>query len=152
MSGDLEDFLRRAAQRRQNKAAQQPPEGAAQRSAARPKPQYSDSRTERRPRPPLDEDVVVAEVVEDVDAQWRGRAQKVEQAKRAAKLAQAEAAKELSKLKKKKSTSRIPPLEPLAPVGTGHAIEDLLNMLHRPGGIQQAVLLREILERPEHRW
>ena len=56
MSGDLEDFLKRAAERRQAKAAQQAP-------PKRVPPQYSDSRTERVPRPAPTNDVVEAQIV-----------------------------------------------------------------------------------------
>lgn len=30
--------------------------------------------------------------------------------------------------------------------------DEILALLRRPGGIKQAVLLKEILERPDHRW
>ena len=30
--------------------------------------------------------------------------------------------------------------------------QDLIRLLQQPGGIKQAILLKEILERPEHRW
>ena len=36
--------------------------------------------------------------------------------------------------------------------GEGTPAEQLLDLIRRPGGMQQAFLLREILERPEERW
>ncbi|TWT76411.1 hypothetical protein CA13_69050 [Planctomycetes bacterium CA13] len=167
MSGDLEDFLRRAAQRRQAKAGQAKagqgnagqakPAGASRQRATqqpppakstRQRPEYSNSRSERLVRP-VEEEIVVAEIVEDVDSEWQQRRRRIEEAKRAAKQAQAEVGRQVSKLKKK-STDQTP--VPVSPLGTGHAIDDLLNLIHRPGGMQQAILLREILDRPEHRW
>ena len=70
MSGDLEDFLRRAAQRRQAKESQQ----QASQPPQRQRPQYSNRRTERMAQPV--EEVVVAEVIEEpvsplADAQRR---------------------------------------------------------------------------------
>ena len=145
MSGDLEDFLRRAAQRRQTKAAQQqqpPPQQPAQRQP----PQYSDRRTERVARIPEDE-VLTAEVVEDDPNSFAARLQRVEEAKRAAKKAEAEA---VAKLKKSHGGRTRPAINSAAL--TGHPAQDLIRMLQQPGGIQQAILLREILDRPEHRW
>ncbi|TWU46019.1 hypothetical protein Q31b_11970 [Novipirellula aureliae] len=180
MAGDLEDFLRRAAQRRQAKAgggnapaggrtqqpqrpqSQQPQRQTPQRQTPqrqkpqrqkpqRQKPQYSNSRTERVARP-VDEEIVVAEVVEDVDSQWNQRRRKIEDAKRAAKQAEQEAAQAFSKLKSPAGTQALPASKNENSKVTGFTIEDLVQVLHRPGGMQQAVLLREILDRPEHRW
>ena len=63
MARDLDDFLRRAAQRRQAKAAEQ---RQAQQPERRVRPQYSDARTERIARPVEEaEEVLMAEVVDD---------------------------------------------------------------------------------------
>jgi hypothetical protein len=140
MSGDLEDFLRRAAQRRQAKAAQtqQPPQ--------RQRPQYSDHKTERVARIPEDE-ILTAEIVEDDSNSFAARLQRVEEAKQAAKKAEAAAAEKLKKAHGGRSRASIATAAP-----SGHPAQDLIRMLQQPGGIQQAILLREILDRPKHRW
>ena len=140
MPGDLEEFLKRAAARRQAKEQQQ------QAAAPRPtqRPQYSDRRRERVVRPPeVVEPILVAEVVEVPDSMAQRR-HAIEEAKRKAKEAEAEAAKKLAKLKKSagKSTTSDVTL-------TGDARADILRLLKQPGGIKQAILLREILERPK---
>lgn len=143
MSGDLEDFLRRAAQRRQAKAAQQ------QQQQPAPRPQYSDSRTERRVRSAEPEEVFTAEIVEEDSSSIAARLRRIEEAKRAAKKAEAEVAQAIEKAKTR-GGSKLTDAAPLAL--SGNPAQDLLTLLRRPGGIQQAILLREILQRPEHRW
>jgi hypothetical protein len=145
MSGDLEDFLRRAGQRRQAKAdqQQQPPQ---RQPAQRQPPQYSDRRTERVAKIPEDE-VLTAGIVEDDPNSFAARLQRKEEAKRAAKQVEAEAA---AKLKKSHGGRARSSLVSAAP--SGHPAQDLIRLLQQPGGIQQAILLREILDRPEHRW
>ena len=139
MSGDLEDFLRRAAQRRQAKEAQQ-------QSSQRPprqKPQYSNRRTERMVEPV--EEVVVAEVIEEPISPLAEAHRRVEEAKRAAAQAEAELATK-SKGQRKSGVSIS------TTVSTGNPGLDLVHMLSNHGGLRQAILLNEILERPEHRW
>ena len=142
MSGDLEDFLRRAAQRRQAKAAQQ-----SQPAPKRQPPQYSDRRTERLVPARETDEVLTAEIVEDDPNSFSARLRRIEEAKQAA--AKAEAAKKLAKVKGKSTRSK----------GSGVAValsenptQELIRMLRTSGGIRQAILLREILDRPEHRW
>ena len=144
MPDDLEDFLRRAAARRQAKAAQQPPAQPAA-PAPRPKPQYSDRRTERVVRPREDE-ILVAEVVEEPN-EFQKRQEQVRKAKQKAQ----EAAAELASAQKKQKSRKPKPSVSSPPISRNPA-ENLIALLQRPGGIQQAVLLREILDRPEHRW
>ena len=161
MSGDLEDFLRRAAQRRAEKAQQQAPA-----QPQRPTPEYSSRRQERiiREEP---EDVVMAEVVEEDEVSVR-RQREIEKAKQLAARARNQAKQQKrqatqAKAKPKTSTrtkakskasaaGKTASSAPASPVVTGNMAEDLIAMLRRPGGIQQAILLREILDRPEHRW
>lgn len=143
MSGDLEDFLRRAAQRRQAKAAAQQPSGP---PARRPKPQYSDRKTERTVRLPEDE-VHAAEGADDDPNSFAARMKRIEEAKEAAIKAEKEAAEKLAKSHGGRTR---PDMKTAAP--TGHPAQDLIRMFQQPGGIQQAILMREILERPEHRW
>jgi hypothetical protein len=142
MSGDLEDFLRRAAQRRQAKAAQQQP------PAPRQRPQYSDRRTERIVRPVEADEILTAEIVEEEDPNsFQARMRRVEEAKRAAAKARAEATPKLKKVKTGQPRS-----SGVGAALSGNPAQDLLRLLRQPGGIQQAILLREIFDRPEHRW
>lgn len=144
MSGDLEDFLRRAAERRQAKAAQQ--QQAA--PAKRPRPQYSDRARERVTSVDQADEILTAEIVsapspaEDAIA---SRVRRVEEAKEVAAQIEADVAKKAKKLSKPASTAPGLAL-------SGNMAEDLIRMLRKPGGIQQAILLREVLDRPEHRW
>jgi hypothetical protein len=144
MSGDLEDFLRRAAQRRQAKAAQQ----QQQQPTPRQRPQYSNRQTERRVRSEQPEEVLTAEIVEEDPNSYSARTKRVEEAKRAAKKAEAEVAEAL----RKAGGARASKASSVTVALTGQPTLDLLAMLRQPVGIQQAILLREILDRPEHRW
>ncbi len=146
MAGDLEDFLRRAAQRRQQKVQQQKQQQAA--PARREPPQYSDSRTERRVRSAdSEEPVLTAELVEDDHRAHIRALRQTEDLAHAAKLAQQEEVQNQRRAERSKKKSPI-----VSAVSTGVPAKDLINMLRQPGGIQQAILLREILDRPEHRW
>ena len=121
MSGDLEDFLRRAAQRRQAKAAEQK-----QPAARRQPPQYSDRKTERVARIPEDE-VLTTEVDHDPNS-IAARMQRVEEAKRAAEKAEAEAAEKLKKAHGGRTRASIMDAQ-----STGHPVQDLIRTLQRPG-------------------
>ena len=151
MSGDLEDFLRRAAQRRQAKAADQK---QAQQPTRPVRPQYSDSRTERVARPVRDDEPVLTAEIVDESAESHSRQiqrmedqrRSIEEAKKVARRLEEETAK-----KQKKSDQRGSSQSSI-PQSTGHPVADLLANFRRPGGIQQAILMREILDRPEHRW
>ena len=148
MAGDLEDFLRRAAQRRQQKAQQQKQQQAAAAASRREPPQYSDRRAERVTRPvELDEPVLTAQIVEDDELSHIEAMRRLEDAKHATKLAQQKANRESRRAKEAKAKSRN-----TASRLAGNPAEELVRLLKQPGGIQQAVLLREILDRPEHRW
>lgn len=145
MSGELEDFLRRAAERRQAKAAQQQQQAA---PAKRPRPQYSDRARERVTRVDEADEILTAEIVsspspaEDAIA---SRIRRVEEAKEVAAQIEADVAKKTKKMGKPASAAPGLAL-------SGNMAEDLIRMLRKPGGIQQAILLREVLDRPEHRW
>lgn len=144
MAGDLEDFLRRAAQRRQAKAAQQQPP-----PPTRAQPHYSDSRTERVV-PPIEEaeEILTAEIVEDTNS-IAARMHRLEEARRVAAEVEEAAHEKLRSVKHKVQKKKA-----VAVKGqfTGNPAADLINALRQPGGIQQAILLREILDPPEHRW
>ena len=144
MSGDLEDFLKRAAQRRQAKAAQ----AQQQQPAQRQPPQYSDRRTERVVRAAEPEEILTAEIVEEEDPNsFAARLRRVEEAKRAAEKVQAEVAKKIRRGKRTRSSGAA-----VASAVTGQPADSLVALLRRPGGMKQAILLREIFDRPEHRW
>jgi len=149
MAGDLEDFLRRAAVRRQQKAAQQ--QQAPQRRPEQP--QYSDSRTERvsrdRDREP-EEPVLTAEIVADDPVSHLAQLHRAEEAKRAAVKAKRQAKKSAERNRQKQAKKGSG--TPLTQGSTGKPAQDLVNLIKQPGGIQQAILLREILDRPVHRW
>ena len=159
MAGDLEDFLRRAAARRQAKAGQaaapaqpQPQQQQQQSRAQRARQEYTNRNTERQVR---QEDIFVAEVVEEdpfaarrqkianakkLAAKARDQANKAENKQKAAKASAKQAAKAASK---SKSAAKV------GPELGGAPIDDLLKLIRQPNGIQQAVLLREILDRPK---
>ncbi len=143
MAGDLEDFLRRAAERRQQKAAPQPKPATPQRQ----RPQYSDRRTERVARIPEDE-VLVADVVETptYESNYDYQLRKT----KAAQLAAAKVdTSSVYATQLEKTQSAASDTENLDDRST---VENLIRMMQQPNGIQQAILLREILDRPEHRW
>ncbi len=148
MSGDLEDFLRRAAQRRQAKAAPSPQPT----DRPRPRPQYTDSRTERTVRN-IDaeeayDEVLAAQVIEAEDPNSiAARRRRLEQAQAEAARAQAEAAEKLQKAGMGSRSAG-----GTAAAITGQTDADLLTALASRTGLRQAILLREILDRPTHRW
>ena len=149
MSGDLEDFLRRAAQRRQAKSAQQP-----QPQARRPKPQYSNRDTERVVDAVIVDEPMMAEVVAEDSSPLAAQQGHLQESRKAAALAQAEAAKQMSQIKGRRQAKGRPAAGtgPSSLALSGVTSEDLVRLLSSPQGIKQAILLREILDRPEHRW
>ena len=152
MSGDLEDFLRRAAQRRQSKAAEsqgKPRQGKPNAPGLkRVRPEYSNRKTERMVPPAEADEVLMAEIVEQADDSVSARMQRLEESKRAAARAEQELAKKRSKARA--GTAKTEAADSLP--STNNATQELLAMLRRSDGIRQAVLLNEILNRPEHRW
>ncbi len=157
MAGDLEDFLRRAAARRQAKAGQaaapaQPQPQQQQSRAQRARQEYTNRNTERQVR---QEDIVVAEVVEEDP--FAARRQKIANAKKLAAKARAQANKAENKQKAAKASakqaakaaSKSKSAAKVGPELGGAPIDDLLKLIRQPNGIQQAVLLREILDRPK---
>ena len=149
MSGDLEDFLRRAAQRRQAKSAQR-----SQPQAARSKPQYSNRQTERVVDAVIVDEPLMAEVIAEDSNPLAAQQRHLQESRKAAALAQAEAAKKLSKIKgRRRSKGRAAASSgPSRLALSGVTSEDLIRLLSTPQGIRQAILLREVLDRPEHRW
>jgi hypothetical protein len=168
MSGDMEDFLRRAAERRQAKIAQE--KKAAQSSAGRPanksRPEYSDRKAERQVRRPADDEVSVAEIVEAKRAEGSAPPRKKQAEKKSeravgqprdTKRSQSSANSTQSAVSSNTSAPG-PPLTSAASEANANArlsedpAHQLLRLLRQPGGMQQAILLKEILDRPVHRW
>lgn len=147
MAGDLEDFLRRAAQRRQTQTPAATPKPAA---PPRQRPEYTDRNAERVTRASVEreEEPLTAIVVEQAEDPYAMQRRRIEAAKVVADQAEAEAAERLAKIQaSSKSGSPASSYD-----ASNNPAADLMHMLRQPGGVRQAILLREILERPEHRW
>ncbi|MEO1525255.1 MAG: hypothetical protein AAFX06_07445 [Planctomycetota bacterium] len=143
MAGDLEDFLKRAAERRAAKQRQQGGGGPAPQQQ-RPQPQQPIQRpAPQRPQPQqrYEEPIPVAEVVEPVNP-LAEQQRRLEEAKKKAEEAREKLAKQMRGNKGKADQAST------GVVLSGSPAEQLLAMLRQPNGIQQAFLLREILERP----
>jgi hypothetical protein len=144
MSNDLEDFLRRAAQRRQEKAAATP----TARPVAPLRPEYAQAQSERQPRQRVvedDDEPVDAIIVEESENPYGIHAisRVVEKIDQPASHA----------LSGNASSSTTSSRTSVVTGGTSPStVNDLIRLLSGPGGMQQAILLREILDRPEHRW
>ena len=154
MAGDLEDFLKRAAERRAQK--QQQAGGGAGRGAgarptptpkpaARPRPEYTEAKRERQIRQPIEDAIPIAEIVE-VDHLAEKR-QRLAEAKQKAEEARSRMAQQQLDIHQPKAADR-----GVISIAGGSIIDQLLDLLQRPGGIEQAMVLREILDRPEDRW
>jgi hypothetical protein len=169
MSNDLEDFLRRAAARRQAAAASKPQQQQ-QPSAPPPRQQSEPARPigNQRPanqNPPVNQDrnsnqqrsiqqrpmrpqtreaepvILEARVVDSPSDAGSGQQAAVQRARDAAKRANQRSGKTVSNAARSKASSPMPT-----------AMDDLIAALRTPQGIRQAILMREILDRPEHRW
>lgn len=145
MSGDLEDFLRRAAQRRQAKAAEAQ---SAPKPMPKTRPQYTDSRSERVPQIVEEaEEILTAEFVDDDGSSIAARMKRLADAKRLAAAAEEEAGVAMRKVRGMLSRQKVE-----RKAFTDNTIQDLIETMQSPGGVQQMVLLKEILDRPTHRW
>ncbi len=149
MPSDLEDFLRRAAQRRQTNA---PPAQAA--PTQRTRPEYTNRQSERLTSHPMDDsdDIPVAAIVLDDEHEedpYAMQRKRIAAAKAAAEKEAAKAAAALAKLQQSKASGGSPAS---SFTSTGNMVEDIKRMIQAPGGMQQAMILKEILDRPEHRW
>jgi hypothetical protein len=145
MAGDLEEFLKRAAERRAQK--QQQAGGAGAKPKPRPKPEYSVAKRERQVRQPVEQAIPVAEIVKTVDpaTEKRIRLAKAKQKSDDARERVAQQQRDIHDPVLGKEPSEIS-------IAGGTPAEQVLALIRRPGGMQQAFLLREILERPEDRW
>lgn len=148
MAGDLEEFLKRAAERRAQKQQGAKADPAPAQPQRQPRPEYTSARRERQVQPQIEEAIPIAEIIEepiDVLAEQRAR---VEEAKRKAAIAKAK-----MKAQRKPPTPAAQAPKDLPTLPTGNPAEQLLELIKRPGGMQQAFLLREVLERPDvDRW
>ena len=168
MSDEIDDFIRRAAERRRQ-------QGQAQRRAARSQQgQGKPAQRARLPRPEVvDAEVVSAEVVDDVamhagkPLDSRGFDQRVAQL--GEETAQADDRLEArlhqtfdhQKGRLQQTSSASPQAtartatDMAASVTTAAANEVLLQLvgaLRSPQHVRQAIILSDILQRPEHRW
>lgn len=148
MAGDIEEFLRRAAERRQQRANQR---NVQQQQAARPAaPQYTDRAAERVPRPapvyqpPVQVQQVeplMAEVIEDDEHESMSNRRKTreaaDQSKIDTELQRHSHEGEFERSQKGQQSS---------------AVSDLVRLLKSPNGMKQAILLREILEPRSNMW
>jgi hypothetical protein len=175
MPDDIEDFLKRAAQRRQTKSSSSttPSNAAANTTPAKPlatpRPEYTNAKTERVPRNRVEnEQPIQAILIEDDNNTGQGVAKHMESLKK-----QRTKATKVADAKRAGGTVKPIPAAPLASTGAyvvperapsiapqtmtgdnaGFTVSDrLITMLRQPEGMMQAILLQEILNRPEHRW
>lgn len=162
-NNDIEEFLKRAAQRRQTKPAQAPS------PPATPRPEYTDAKLERIPRNREDDAPVQAILIEEnsagesVAAHMKGLSKQRAQSER--KADQRRAGGTVKPVEPPVSTkpsegsyvpkTRAPSVAPQTVLGddSGFTVADrLVTMLQKPEGMMQAMLLQEILKRPEDRW
>lgn len=153
MAGDLEDFLKRAAERRAQKQQQA---GGAARPAPKPRPQqqprqqpqqqYTQAKRERQIRQPVQEAIPVAEVV-DPNSSLAERREKARSKKRSD-----DARERVARQQRAIHETDGPIDRGVISVAGGTSVEQLLDLIQRPGGMQQAFILKEIFDRPEERW
>lgn len=163
MAGDLEDFLRRAAQRRAEAAAARPKQPQPQPPR---RPEYTDRNRERSVSSgDVDEEVVIADLVPPVTetprrapqpppmlaAQQAQQAaqqtqQAVQQTQRAAQRAQHALGES------RRSALEAQRLDDIPEFKADPTVLALLRLMTNPSGIRQAILAREILDPPHHRW
>ncbi len=143
MAGDIEEFLRRAAQRRQQRANQRNDQ---QQQATRPKaPQYTDRAAERVMRPSVEPiaEPMMAEVIEDEADEVVASLGDMRRAREATDQRKIDNALSRTSGTTKGEQTRSKSNTPAA---------DLLRILKSPNGLQQAILLREILEPRGKHW
>lgn len=152
MAGDIEEFLRRAAERRQQRANQR---NTQQQQATRPAaPQYTDRAAERLPRaerraqaapvyqPPVQQaEPLMAEIIEDEEHESMSQRRRSREAEDQAKVDS-----ELQRHSEEGKQERSDRGE------QSNAAEDIIRLLKSPNGMKQAVILREILEPRSSFW
>ncbi|MEZ6090948.1 MAG: hypothetical protein R3C05_23595 [Pirellulaceae bacterium] len=151
MADDIEAFLRRAAQRRKEQAGRKQP------APPRPRPEYTDSRTERQVQRERPEDIVVeAELIDDTAglSQLAGHHLKNEHLASQIEMADEKMEAHLTKVFDH-SVGKLGPgqsFDASQAMAEGDIAKTLISLLQSPQGLQQALLLREVIDRPTHRW
>lgn len=151
MSDDIEAFLRRAAQRRKEQA------GRKAAPAPKPRPEYTDSRSERKIRQAPPEEVYVeAEIVDDQAglSQLSNRHLQGDHLANSVGQADDKMDAHIQKVFDHNVGHLAHDTPPTASetLADGDIAKTLISMLQSTHGVQQAFLLREIIDRPEHRW
>jgi hypothetical protein len=116
-------------------------------AAPRPKPEYTEAKRERLVRPPVEEPVPGVELAQQPIGQLAEKRERAAKAKKKAAESRERVAQQQRDIHEPTAADR-----GVISIAGGSPIEQLLDLMRRPGGIQQAFLLREILERPEERW
>ncbi len=159
MSRDLDDFLRRAAERRAQKQQQRrepvvnPHTASAHAPPSRPVPQAPSPapRYQPRPTPPTPETPILLTSEDPAVHQADERMSQHLHASFDHQLGDIAApAKTVTAASSSASASGASP-EATTTSGSPF-VDDLVAMLRQPRSAATAVILREILERPEHRW
>ncbi len=94
------------------------------------------------------DEILTAELIEEDDgSSIASRMKRLEEAKRVAlELEKAAAAK------MRQARGMLPRQQRETKSIAGNTVDALIESLQRPGGVQQAILLKEILDRPVDRW
>lgn len=164
MANDLEDFLRRAAARRQANQAARP-------AAPPPPPQYTSARSERvvrevepEPTPPLvssdprrrQMEARRAELARRSESAGRSESTRRRAGSAASRAGSAasRAGAQTAELVRQAEPVSAQVVQAVAVAETPAALSPggLIAALRSPEGIRQAILMREILDRPIHRW
>lgn len=168
MKDEVEEFLRRVAQLRQQAEGQAKAQPAAQppskKSGQRPPPRPA-TRSAPPPRPTLAPEVVDAELADDSDrvarrvaADLHGAEEIAEHVRHLGEQVDAAQGKmdahlhqvfdhQLGQLKQT-AQAALPPGD--APAGS--TMSELMRLLRSPQSIRDAIILSEVLNRPEHLW
>lgn len=172
MSDEIDDFIRRAAERRRQQG-----QGQGQRRAGRPQQgqgQGKPAQRQRVPRPNVvDAEVVSAEVIDDVARQAGRSLENQAFDQRAAQLGE-ETAQADDRLEARlhqtfdHQLGRLQQTSAAGPQATARSATDvaasvttaagnemlafLVDALRSPQQVRQAIILSDILQRPEHRW
>lgn len=172
MSDDLQDFLARAAKRRAEKAQEERGEKArseTRQARADVNSQYSDRRRERVIRLEEDEAEVVDAIMVDepvlearlvresvsdqaVSAQGLANDKQRPGFGRSVTSVRSKGSVRQEATRRSARTYESTSYESASDQGLGLNSLELVQMLSRPGGIRQAFLLKEIIDRPIKRW
>lgn len=149
MAGDLEDFLRRAAQRRGENAAAR--ENRPQPQPPR-RPEYTDRNRERSmSTSDHDEEVVIADVVpSEGEERHSDRAQPASDREASGDAPSAGINRTLGRAGRAPHVASV--VTDNTEIPASETVEALLRLMTDPSGIRQAILAREILDPPHHRW